>query len=169
MLKSASVLAATAAAALLALAGQANAAPVPGTFSPTSLSNINLSGTLNLQQTTTADCVTSLNANITSATTGNVSSGSFSGGTWVCGILVAPSGFPWGLAPYHDAVTGKDYIKVTGISATSIAGTCSGDVFGEWSDTAQTITFTGATIPGSPNACVINGFLTANKTVIVNP
>jgi len=169
MLKSASVLAATAAAALLALAGQANAAPVLGTFSPTSLSNITLSGTLNLQQTTTVDCVTSLTANITSSTSGNVSGGGFSAGTWVCGIFVAPSGFPWGLQPYHDAVTGKDYIKVTGIAATSIAGSCSGDVLGEWDDAAQTITFNGATIPGSPNACIITGALSANKTVIVNP
>jgi hypothetical protein len=169
MMKSASVLAATAAAALLALAGQANAAPALGTFAGT-VSNAKLTGSLNLQQTTNIDCFTNLTANVTGTTTGNVTGGTFGApGDWVCGVFVGPSGFNWTLQPWHDAVTGQDYVKVIGISATSIAGSCSGDVMGEWSDANKTITFNGATIPGSPSTCVFTGTLTSDKAIIVNP
>lgn len=164
MLKSASALAAT---LLLATAGFASTASAQ-VFSGGS-GAVNLTGVLNLSQTTIVDCNSSFSGNIaTGGASGTVTGGSFGPGPdFVCGIFVFPSGFNWTLTPSTSG--GVDYVTISGIGATSIAGNCSGSITGVWDDATHSVTFANAMIPGSPSACYVTGTLTADKPLVIVP
>ncbi|MBI1683646.1 protein activator of alkane oxidation PraB [Caulobacter hibisci] len=159
MLKSASVLAAAVLAAA-GFAGSASAATI--TPNPTSFT---LTGTLTLSQSTTVTCNVSLTGSVPAGGgSATITSGSFSGGSWQCGTLVFPTGFPWGIT-----LNGGTSITVVGIGATSILGSCSGNITTSWvNGSPGKVTFTGATIPGSPNSCTITGTLNSSPSLTVS-
>lgn len=161
MLKSASVLAAAAALSVAGLAGSASAMPI----SPAG-TNVTLTGNLTLSQTTTVTCAVTLNGVVNAAGTGvTITGGSFAPGSWQCGWLVVPTGFPWTVTPG----TGPTRITVVGIAASSIAGSCSGTITAPWNNgPPSSVTFSNASIPGSPNACTISGTLTSSPTLTIS-
>ncbi|PXA84024.1 protein activator of alkane oxidation PraB [Caulobacter sp. D4A] len=160
MLKTASVLAA-AALGFAGLAGASSAsaatiAPAGGSFT--------LTGTLTLSQTTTVNCAVTLTGTVNAAgTAATITGGSFAPGSWQCGWLVVPSGFPWTVTP-----NSTTQITVSGIAASSIAGSCSGTVSLDWNNaTPGSATFKAAPnnqIGGSPSVCTLVGTLTASSS-----
>jgi hypothetical protein len=162
MLKSASVLAAAAlsAAGFAGFAGSASAQ----TISPPGAS-FTLTGNLTLSQSTTVTCAVTLNGVVNSSGTGaTITGGSFAPGSWQCGWLVVPTGFPWAVTPGIN----PSRITVTGIAASSIAGSCSGTITAPWNNgPPSSVTFSSNSIPGSPNACTISGTLTSTPTLTI--
>lgn len=165
MLKSASALVAT---LLLATAGFASTASAAN-FSPNPVSSVNLTGVLTLRQTTTVNCNSSFTGSIASGgASGSISSGSFGPGVdFACGLFVFPSGFSWTITPSTSG--GVDYVTITGIGATSIAGSCSGSITGVWDDATHSVTFNNAVIGGSPSNCYVTGTLTADQALTIVP
>ena len=159
MLKSASILS----AAVLAVAGLSSPA-MAQSISPAGAS-FSLSGSLNLQQSTNIDCNVSLSGSVASdGKSATITGGSFSGGDWQCGFLVAPSGFPWTITP-----NGGSSVTIAGIGASSILGSCNGTISATWNNgSPSSVTISTATIPGSPSTCVIDGTLTSSPNLTVS-
>lgn len=160
MLKTASVLA----AAALGFAGLAGASSASAaTISPAGAS-FTLTGTLSLSQTTNVTCAVTLTGTVNAGgTSATITGGSFAPGSWQCGWLVVPSGFPWTVTPGAGPT-----VTITGIAASSIAGSCSGTITAPWTNgPPSSVTFTSATIPGSPSACTISGTLTSSPTLTI--
>lgn len=160
MLKSASILS----AAVLAVAGlSAPAAASAATISPSGA--FTLTGTLTLQQSTTVNCDVTLNGTVAAGgASATITSGSFAPGDWQCGWLISPTGFNWTITP-----NGGTSITITGIGATSILGSCSGNITTNWTNGSPgSVTFTGATIPGSPGTCTITGTLKSTPSLTVS-
>ena len=158
MLKSASILS----AAVLAVAGLSSPA-MAQSISPAGAS-FTLSGSLNLQQSTTVDCDVSLSGSVAAdGKSATITSGSFSAGDWQCGFLVSPSGFPWTITP-----NGGSSVTIAGIGASSILGSCNGTIGATWNNGAPSSVTISASIPGSPNTCNINGTLTSSPNLTVS-
>lgn len=144
----------------LALAMAPLASPaVAQSFSPAP-STTTLSGLLNLQQTVNLDCQVSVSVSINSSGQATVTSRSFSPGNPACGTVITPFG-TWTLSP--DSPT-----QVTAtVGATSFAGSCVGPITGVWNNATSSVTFTNATVPGTPGPCTVNGTLTASPAVTI--
>ncbi|MBO6764311.1 hypothetical protein [Maricaulis sp.] len=126
-------------------------APALATWPPGTTPTI--SGTLTLSQSTTIDCDVTVDLSISGSGVPTITSRSFSPGDWPCGVLVNPTG-TWTITP------GPGTNKVTlSIGATSILGSCSGTVQADFNTATNTITFNNVSVPGTPNACTVNGSL----------
>lgn len=162
MLKTASVLA----AAALGFAGLAGASSASAATIAPAGASFTLTGNLSLSQTTNVTCAVTLTGTVNSAgTAATITGGSFAPGSWQCGWLVVPSGFPWTVTPGAGPT-----VTVTGIAATSIAGSCSGTITAApWTNgPPSSVTFSSASIPGSPSACTISGTLTSSTALTVS-
>ncbi|AYV48014.1 protein activator of alkane oxidation PraB [Caulobacter flavus] len=116
-----------------------------------------VTGTLHMRQTTDVACSVTLYAIVApSGATAVVTGGSFSAGNWQCGWLVTPSGFPW-----NATITGPGTINVSGVSATTILGSCSGSFTSNGLTSSSLVipSTAPATLPGTPNACTFWGTL----------
>ncbi|MBO6764312.1 hypothetical protein [Maricaulis sp.] len=125
--------------------------------------NVDLDGTLTLSQSTTLDCDVDVSLSIDGNGDATVNSRSFSAGDWQCGIFVAPSG-TWTVDP------GPGTSKVTmTVGASSILGSCSGTIQADFNNSTGVVTFNNVSIPGTPNACTINGSLSSTPQASIVP
>ena len=139
----------------LALAMMPLASPAAAqTFSPAP-NTFTLSGLLNLQQTVNLDCQVDVDISVNSSGAPTVTGRSFSPGNPACGLVITAFG-SWSVNPDNPT-------QVTAtVGATSFAGSCSGSITGTWSNATQSVTFTNASVPGTPVPCIVNGTLTSS-------
>lgn len=154
--------AAIAAVAVLGAAGFASSASAAViTPNPTAFT---LTGSLVLVQSTTVTCNVTLTGTVAAGGgSATITGATFAPGSWQCGTLVGPSGLPWTITPGAGPT-----ITVTGISATSILGRCAGTISAAWNNATSSVTFSGATIPGTPRACSLTGTLRSNVPLQIN-
>ena len=156
------VLASALALAVTALASSAMASgpfkwhPAPNTFK--------LSGILTLSQSITIRCNVQIEVSVDANGVATVISRTFSDDTPgvtspLCGGVVQPFG-TWTLTP-------DSTIQVTAmVGFSSILGSCSGPIPGNWNNVSDNLTFSAAnSVPGTPGPCFINGTLTADNDV----
>lgn len=155
MFKSLSLMSAAvlAAASLASPAAAQHLSPAPGV--------VTISGTLVLQQSTTLTCTGTFTVSIDAAGVGTITGGTFSPpSSPLCGALIRPSNFPWTVT-----ATALDEVTITGIGATSILGSCAGDV--EADVAGGTITFSNEVIPGTPSNCtIVSGILSGPFSIV---
>ncbi|WP_133244958.1 protein activator of alkane oxidation PraB [Caulobacter radicis] len=159
MIKCAAVLSAAIALATAGAASSASAA----TFTPSPVANFTLSGNLTVShpQATSVDCSVEMTGSIdTSGATAVISSVAIQPGDWACGYLLTASGAPWIVLP-----TSTSSVMIW-MGFTS-PWTCGGATTASWTNGApSTVTFSGATVPGSPG-CSVTGTLTASHSVTI--
>lgn len=149
-----------AAAALAASIAAPTSAAVISPYSTTT-TYVTLSGTLALSQTTNVSCNVVVQLAIApGGGSALVTSASFAPGSWQCGWLVAPTGFPWTVTPIRSGRA-----DVTGVSATSILGSCSGSL--SLSVMNGVVDLTYVNMPGSPAICWMNGYLVTGQPLNV--
>ena len=150
-------------AGVLALAVTAIATPAAATnwrFDPAP-NTFHLTGILQLEQSITIFCNVKIDVSVDAKGVATVTSRTFSNGTPgvtspLCGGVVQPFG-TWTLAP-----NGSDTEVTATVGSSSILGSCVGSILGAWSNANQTVTFTGASVPGTPGPCTVNGTLTSD-------
>ncbi|AYG93873.1 protein activator of alkane oxidation PraB [Brevundimonas naejangsanensis] len=156
--KIAAVSAALLVAASFSAPAFAHVSPAPTTVS--------LDGFLNLSQTLNINCAASLTLTINAdGHTGSITGGSIDPGDWQC-ALVNPSNFPWAVTIGHADANGDAPVTISGLSSTSIAGDCSGNVSGTISSPGVIVL--DDTIPGVPGPCHISGALVSSSSLTVS-
>ncbi|GEM_PF-3098786 len=159
VIKCAAVLSAVMALATAGVASSASAA----TFTPSPVSNFTLSGSLTVShpQATTVTCSVEMTGNIdSSGATAVISNVAVDPGDWACGSLLTANGTPWIVLP-----TSTSSIMIW-MGFTS-PWTCGGATAASWTNGApSTVTFSSATVPGSPG-CTVSGTLTASHSVTI--
>ena len=72
-----------------------------------------------------------------------------------CGSVVNPFG-TWTL-------TADSPTQVTAsVGSSSIAGSCFGNITGSWDNATSTLSFSGASVPGTPGPCTVSGDLVSD-------
>ncbi|WP_133149290.1 protein activator of alkane oxidation PraB [Caulobacter zeae] len=159
MIKYAAVLSAAIALATAGAASSASAA----TFTPSPVSNFTLSGNLTVghPQASSVNCSVEMTGNIdSSGATAVISSVAISPGDWVCGYLLTANGMPWIVLP-----TSTSSVMIW--MGFNSPWTCGGATTASWTNGApSTVTFSSATVPGSPG-CSVSGTLTASHSVTI--
>ncbi|TRO86919.1 hypothetical protein FKB34_15860 [Glycocaulis profundi] len=101
------------------------------------------SGELDLFQTQQIACNVTVSFNIDAAGNATVTGASFAPGNALCGTVVNPSS-GWEISGED---TNPDLLSLV-VGASSIAGTCEGEVVVPYNSTTGVITFNNATVPG---------------------
>ena len=154
-------------AGVLALAVTAIATPAAATnwrFDPAP-NTFKLSGILTLTQSITIRCNVHIEVSVNASGVATVTSRTFSDDTpgvtsSLCGTVVQPFG-TWTLAP-----NGSDTEVIATVGSSSILGSCVGSITGAWSNANQTVTYTGASVPGTPSPCTVTGTLTSDDNTV---
>ncbi len=144
-------LAAAASLAIAALAGPVSAATFTPN-SPTGTTPVAFGGTLTIGPPSIS-CSVSLTGVVNPGGSSiTITGGSFTPGSWLCGVGAYPAGFPWTLTPTTTTAVTFTPISVAG------AINCSGATTVQWVNPG-TIVFSAVVVPGSPNPCQISGTL----------
>ncbi len=148
-------------AAILAMtAAPASAA----TFTPNPVTGFTMSGVLTIARpyTGTATCNITLTGDIASGGAGGViTSGSMTGGSFVCGAFLLPNNFPWSLVPNSTTSATMDMGFIGPLSA------CYGTPNVAWTNGApSSVTFTSTYLPGGED-CYITGTLSVSHSLTI--
>lgn len=129
--------------------------PAPGNFK--------LSGVLFFTQSITIPCQVEIHVTVNSSGVATSVVPTFSPGAPQCGTDVVPFG-TWTL-------TADSTTQATAeVGSSSILGQCFGDIVGAWANGANpsdpsTLSFSNASVPGTPSTCFVNGTLTSDPGV----